>query len=78
MHSALYFSYIQLQESISSRTDISADRQILLLAHTQLKDIVELNDQIQTYPKSVQNAHLFLFEKDNYDNHSMVTSNLRK
>jgi hypothetical protein len=73
-----YSSYTHIQEKIASLTDIPADRQLLLLGHTQLKEIVESHEQIQTFPKSVQNAQLFLFERDNYEWSRIVISSLRK
>lgn len=74
----MFHSYIHIQEKIASITEIPAERQLLLLGHTELRDIVESNEQIQTYPKSVQNAQLFLYEKDNYDSYRMLISELRK
>ena len=72
------FSYTHIQEKIASITEIPADRQKLLLGDAELKDIVEMHDQIQTFPKSVQNAQLFLFEKENYDFRHIPYFNLRE
>ncbi|XP_053378438.1 serine/threonine-protein kinase TBK1-like isoform X2 [Mercenaria mercenaria] len=68
--------YRHIQEKIAAVTEIPAERQLILLAHTELKDIVEMHEQIQTFPKSVQNAQLFLFERDNYDSQRISVSNL--
>ncbi|XP_060601896.1 serine/threonine-protein kinase TBK1-like [Ruditapes philippinarum] len=67
--------YTHIQEKIASLTEIPADRQ-LLLGHTELKEIVESHEQIQTFPKSVQNAQLFLFERDNYEWPRIIISSL--
>ncbi|XP_053378436.1 serine/threonine-protein kinase TBK1-like isoform X2 [Mercenaria mercenaria] len=69
-------SYCHIQENIASLTEIPADRQLLLLGHTELKDIIEADEQIYTYPKSIQNAQLFLFEKDNYESMPLLISKL--
>ncbi|KAL4226224.1 hypothetical protein ACF0H5_014208 [Mactra antiquata] len=68
--------YRDIQEKIASLTDVPSDRQIILKSNTELRSVVEIHEQIQTYPKSVQNSQLFLFEKDNYDHGRLAVTNL--
>ncbi|XP_052782230.1 serine/threonine-protein kinase TBK1-like isoform X2 [Mya arenaria] len=60
---------VHIQELIAELTDIPAVRQLILIGNKSAKDVVADNEQIQTYPKSVQKAQFFVFDKDITDMH---------
>lgn len=73
----IFFSFVHLQEQLASLTEVSAEKQLILLGDIDLTAIVQTHDQVQTYPKFVQ-KQLFLFEKENTEPSKPVVPKLRK
>lgn len=63
----LIHRYVHLQEAIARITDIPSHRQVLLVSNKLLSSVIDSNQQIQEYPKTLLKSQLFLFDKDDTD-----------
>ncbi|KAH3816283.1 inhibitor of nuclear factor kappa-B kinase subunit epsilon-like [Dreissena polymorpha] len=55
---------VHIQEKIGYLTEIPANRQIILLGDKPLTNVVDINDQIQSFPKVVLKTTLIVYDKD--------------
>ncbi|KAL4226441.1 hypothetical protein ACF0H5_014424 [Mactra antiquata] len=61
-------TYAEVQEHITSVTDLPVSYQLILWHDKQLCDVIAHNMTVQSYPKPVINTKLFLFNKTSMEN----------
>ena len=74
----LYYSCVQIQEEIAAHTDIPANKQLIVTFRHPLTDIVGERTKIESFPKTILKNHIFVFEKENYENRKMKDPETRK
>ncbi|XP_052213584.1 serine/threonine-protein kinase TBK1-like isoform X3 [Dreissena polymorpha] len=64
---------VHIQEKIGYLTEIPANRQIILLGDKPLTNLVDINDQIQSFPKVVLKTTLIVYDKDGCEQYQCYT-----
>ncbi|KAJ8302292.1 hypothetical protein KUTeg_021279 [Tegillarca granosa] len=64
--------FAALQEHIAMETEIPASEQLLIFNNKELKEVVDATSEIQSYSKNILEGQLFLFNKERYQQDTLV------